>query len=455
MENIFNLRISNLLTIQNASESLSGEIRNRLTIPNPIFEENERMGRWNGNTPQFLHYYEETPSGLTLPRGFFSQLIGTAKRFGERFQIDDRRRVLPEVDFQFHGQLRSFQIEAANRMLSKDMGTMAAPTGSGKTVIALYMVTQGKQPTLIIVHTKELLNQWASRINQFLGIPLKQIGRIGDGERNRGEKITVALVQSLYKCASQISPHIGYLIIDECHRTPARTFTEAVSAFDCKFITGLSATPWRRDKLSKLIFWYVGDVVHEVRKEKLIQTGDVLRAEVITRETGFQPDSDPSTEYSRMLSELTEDPARNRLIVRDVAKEAGNGGGTCLVLSDRKSHCDTLLNLLERSGIQARLLTGEVSNGDRQHVVDDLNAGRVKVLVATGQLIGEGFDCKDLSTLFLTTPIKFDGRLLQYLGRVLRPAPGKDKARIYDYVDKFVGVLKAAAKGREKVYGRS
>ncbi len=103
----------------------------------------------------------------------------------------------------------------------------------------------------------------------------------------------MALVQTLYKCTPHVSPYIGYLIVDECHRTPARTFTEAVSAFDCKYITGLSATPWRRDKLSKLIFWYVGDVVHEVKKEDLIETGDVLRAEVITRETGFRPDSDP------------------------------------------------------------------------------------------------------------------------------------------------------------------
>jgi superfamily II DNA or RNA helicase len=153
-----------------------------------------------------------------------------------------------------------------------------------------------------------------------------------------------------------------------------------------------------------------------------------------------------------MLSELTEDQARNALIVQDVIKEAGNGGGICLVLSDRKTHCSTLQNLLLKEGVKSELLTGDISNGERKATVESLNSGHIKVLIATGQLIGEGFDCKELSTLFLTTPIKFDGRLIQYLGRVLRPASGKDKALIYDYIDKFVPVLMAAAMARKRVY---
>ena len=409
------------------------------------------MGRWNGNTPHSIRLYEVIASGLSIPRGFLPQLIGITRSFGERFQIQDRRRVLPEVEFHFCGHLRPFQEETVKAILSRDMGTMAAPTGSGKTIMALYLIARRKQPSLIVVHTKELLNQWASRIEQFLGIPSNEIGRIGDGERLIGEKITVALVQTLYKCTSSVFPYVGYLIVDECHRTPSRTFTEAVSAFDCRFITGLSATPWRRDRLSKLIFWYVGNVVHEVKKDDLIQTGDVLRAEVISRETSFRPHWDPTLEYSKMLSELTEDPARNRLIASDVAKEAGNGGGICLVLSDRKTHCSTLQGLLTQKGIKSELLTGDVLDQERKDIVGNLDAGKIKVLIATGQLIGEGFDCKDLSTLFLTTPIKFDGRLTQYLGRVLRPALGKGKARVFDYVDP-VAVLQAAAKARKRVY---
>ena len=268
-----------------------------------------------------------------------------------------------------------------------------------------------------------------------------------------GNRITMALVQSLYKCVVEVVPKVGHLVIDECHRAPSRTFTEAVSAFDSRFMLGLSATPWRRDGLSRLIYWYVGDVAHQVDAVALVEAGHVLPADVVWRKTDFEPTFDPSTEYSQMLSELTRDASRNALIADDVAREAGNGGGVLLVLSDRKAHCETMVELLEDRGVKAHLLTGDLSNGERQAVVAALNDGRVKVLVATGQLVGEGFDSKELSTLFLATPIRFNGRLIQYLGRVLRPAPGKVKATVFDYLDINVPVLEAAARARLRVYG--
>ena len=110
------------------------------------------------------------------------------------------------------------------------------------------------------------------------------------------------------------------------------------------------------------------------------------------------------------------------------------------------------LLLRYRHKVSSELLTGDLSIIQRQAVLERLNQGDVKVLLATGQLIGEGFDRQDLSPLFLATPIKFSGRVIQYLGRVLRPAPGKSKARVYDYVDVHVDVLRAAAKVRERVF---
>jgi superfamily II DNA or RNA helicase len=172
---------------------------------------------------------------------------------------------------------------------------------------------------------------------------------------------------------------------------------------------------------------------------------------VIHRETEFTTWLDPSEQYSRMLSELTADPDRNSLIAADVTHES-MAPGTILVLSDRRAHCIEIAKRLEGHGIKAEVLTGETPAGQRTDIVRRLHDGDVKVLIATAQLIGEGFDCRNLTTLFLTTPIKFDGRLLQCLGRVLRPALGKDEALIYDYVDSQIGVLRAAAKARERVY---
>jgi superfamily II DNA or RNA helicase len=359
------------------------------------------------------------------------------------------------VNFSFNGRLKHFQKIAVDEMLAKDFGTLSSATGSGKTVMALYIIARRKQPALIIVHTKDLAAQWVERIEAFLGIEPEAVGLIGGGKKIVGDKITVALVQSLYKCAEEVAENIGFLLVDECHRCPSRTFTEAVSSFDSQFMLGLSATPYRRDKLSKLIFWHLGDKHHEVDKSQLIESGDVLPAKVVFRETNYTTRCDPVNEYSKMLAELATDTERNILIASDVAREAARNSGICLVLSDRKAHCENLQALLRyRFKLESELFTGDLDISDRQKVLERINKGQVKVIIATGQLIGEGFDCKDLTTLFLATPIKFSGRLLQYLGRVLRPAPGKKYARVYDYVDVRVETLLKAANARQRVYRR-
>lgn len=449
------LTLSNFLKVKNLPSPLASELKEKLTIVNPKWLENQRMGRWNRGTPRILKFYRGLgKGGIRLPRGYARQLLTSLKKHSLTWEIDDKRRVLPAVDYEFDGRLKPFQRHASDQMLSKEFGTLCAPTGAGKTVIALHMVASRRQPTLVVVHTKELAHQWIDRISTFLNIPEGDIGLWGAGRKKIGEKVTVSLVQSLYRSSDQVAGHFGFVIVDECHRAPSRTFTEALTAFDARYMLGLSATPWRRDKLSKLIFWYLGDIHHEVEKTPLVKRGDVLPVEVITRETEFRPFHDPVQEYSKMLTELTSDDKRNRLIAEDVAKEAAETSGICLVLTDRKKHAETLNLLLRyKHHTSSAMLTGELSTQQRREVLDDLNRGRIKILVATGQLVGEGFDCRGLSTLFLATPVRFSGRVLQYLGRVLRPAPGKKNARVFDYIDIHVDVLSAAAKARQRVYG--
>ena len=449
-----NITIANNLRLKNLPPDIMQTLTEKLEFLNPKWLENDRLGRWNRGTPKVLKYYDKVgKTGLWIPRGYMRQLILLCRRRKIKYTINDDRRTLPPVSYSFKGRLKPFQQAAVADMLSRDFGTLSSATGSGKTVMALYILAQRQQPALIVVHTKDLAFQWIERIETFLGIPPHEIGMIGGGKKIVGEKITVALVQSLYKCAQEVAPQIGFLIVDECHRCPSRTFTEAVSCFDSKYMLGLSATPWRRDNLSKLIFWHLGDVHHEVDKDHLVETGAVLPARVTYRQTEFRTRHDPINEYSKMLSELTTDTDRNILITSDVAREALNSAGVCLVLSDRKAHCENLQSLLRyRNKVESELLTGDLPVSQRQEVVEKLNAKQVKVVIATGQLIGEGFDCKELTTLFLATPISFSGRVLQYLGRVLRPAPGKDLAHVFDYVDVHVEVLKKAAKSRQRVY---
>jgi superfamily II DNA or RNA helicase len=449
--------INNRLRLTQISDEMRDDLIQRLQLANPKYLENQRMGRWNRGVPKVLRFYRRAgANGLIVPRGFIRQLILMCRRRQEPFEIDDCRRKLPDMNLVFHGTLKPFQQAAVDIMLSKEFGTLSAPTGSGKTIMALSMVAARRQPTLVIVHTKDLALQWIERIHSFLGIAKEQIGLIGAGKKNIGSQVTVAMVQSLYKCAQEVAAHIGHLIVDECHRAPSRTFTEAVTAFDARFMLGLSATPWRRDRLSQLIFWHLGDLHHEINKSGLVAEGHILDMEIIVRHTEFRPYYDPVNEYSKMLSELTSNDERNRLIAADVATEATanrGGGGICLLLSDRKRHCETLQAILKhKHSMDSHLITGDLTTQRRREVIGELNQGNVRILIATGQLIGEGFDHSGLATLFLTTPVRFSGRLLQYLGRVLRPNQGLEHARVYDYVDVHVPTLVAAAKARQRVY---
>ncbi len=446
--------LSHNLVLRNIPSGIERELKRRLTIPNPKWLENERMGRWNGNTSQTLKFYQKSSrGGLAVPRGFIRRLILMCRNQGIEYTIEDCRRQLAPVDFEFRGKLRPYQKSAADKLLSKDFGTLSFPTGSGKTVLGLYLAAQRKQPAMVVVHTRELAVQWMEKITEFLGIPSGDIGFIGGGKVRLGKQITLAMIQTLYKCAAQVSSNIGFLIVDECHRTPSRTFTEAVAAFDSRYMLGLSATLWRRDRLSKLIFWHLGDLHYQLERKQLVQSGDMLSAEVIVKETDFKPYHDPGTEYTQMLAELVGDDDRNRMIAEDVARATREHDGVSLVLSDRKAHCETLKALLKyRHHVAAEVLTGDLSGPERRKILEQLKRGEFKVLIATGQLMGEGFDCRDLTTLFLTTPVRFKGRVLQYLGRVLRPAPRKKKAIVFDYVDIHVEPLKAAAKERMSVY---
>ena len=151
----------------------------------------------------------------------------------------------------------------------------------------------------------------------------------------------------------------------------------------------------------------------------------------------------PDGDQQRIVEDFGKEEAPVRLLIAsDVAKDIQKDNGVCLVLSDRKKHCETLQSLLRyKHHVAADLLTGDLSDEERKKVLQRIQTGQASVIVATGQLVGEGFDCPNLSTLFFATPIRFSGRVLQYLGRILRPADENKRARVYDYVDVNVGVL--------------
>lgn len=442
------LTVSSDCLLTGLSLPLEKAIKERLTIDNPKFISAKRYGRWVGKKLlPTLKYYEPVPTGLRFPRGFANQAILLCREhMQETPRIVEQRRLLAEVEYSFSGALRPYQERAVAEVSGRSFGVLEAGTGSGKTVMALAIIAARRQPTLIIVHTKELLYQWQQRIGEFLGL---SAGLVGDG-RLDVQPITVAIVNSARKQVGELVPLFGHLIVDECHRVPAALFTDVVSRFDCQYLLGLSATAFRSDEgTTRLISIFMGDCLHQVNQAQLQATGAIVKPELIRRKTTFTHPY--SGDYHALITALVSHQGRNLQIVEDIAQAAGRPqSGVLLVVSDRVSHCEIFAGQLAARGLAVALLTGQTPPEKRAQIVRDVQAGELRILVATLQLIGEGFDCSDLSTLFLTTPITFEGRLLQVLGRIMRPSAGK-QPMVYDYVDEQVAVLRRSAEGRKKV----
>lgn len=441
------ITISNDLELSGIPDDFARILKDRLTIDNPAHRNAVQFGRSTRNIDRVLKMYATDAGGiLRIPRGYGVQLHALAAMHGLKPRYMDDRRTLEPLDFCFCGSLREYQTDALRDILKRDFGVLQAGTGSGKTVMALAVIAERKQPALILVHTRELMNQWVERIEQFLGC---SAGRIGGGFFDV-QSVTVGIVNSVKKRLPDLVPYFGMLVVDECHRIPSTTFTTCISTFDARFMLGLSATPYRRDGLTRLIYLAIGDCLHVVDPERLKTIGAILAPEVVPRETGFYfPRA--ADRYAKMLTKLALDLDRNMLIAGDVLKEVAENSGTVLLVSERTVHLQVLAEILEEHGEKVAVLTGKTPAFLREEIVKNVQAGSVRIMASTTQLIGEGFDCPGLTTLFLCSPIRFSGRLVQIVGRILRPLDGK-RPKIFDYQDINIGILKASAQARMRTY---
>jgi len=455
MNKIVDIGLGNQITLEKAQlpAQLLEQIRVYLTMPNPKYEEAKKRDYPTWGLPPSLFACYEDHDYLYAYRGYMGSLVSFLKESELHYHLIDDRRKLSEINLTFLGTLRPYQERAVGDTLKKDFGVLVAPCGSGKTVMACNIMAERKQPTLIIVHTKELLNQWRDRIIQYLGIPSDEIGQIGAGKEII-RPVTVGMVQTLVKRdLDEIRTHFGQIVIDEVHHTPSTTFTEIVRTFDSQYMLGLSATPYRRDGLNKLIYLSVGNMVAEVTGVELQDAGNRIKPEIVVRETNFDFDYNEDSDYQPMISELIENFDRNDLIATDVASEY-DGENFELVLSDRKAHLDFLYDLLTEKGVKAEILTADVPKKKREQIIRDFESGALRVILATGQLAGEGLDMPRLNRLFVTTPIRWKGRVIQYAGRALRVTEGKYNTRIYDYHDCNVGILSSSFRLRYRIYDR-
>ncbi len=408
-------------------------IKEELSFVNSEFLIRQKSGKSTHGIQRYYKCIEENENEIILPRGFIGKLIRHCRENAIACEFQDQRQLQPAVSFEFGAVLRDFQHKALDLMAKKDFGVIVAPPGSGKTIMALKIIADKQQPALIIVHRKLLLDQWIERIISFLGIPKHEIGFLGKGRNKIGGKITIATIQSLGNLSihpddQALHQRFGTIILDECHHIPAETFRTALSKLHTYYLYGLTATPFRKFNDGKLIFIHLGDIIGEIKPEEIKPS---RHPRIIIQNTAFDIPFNPLTDQFETLSKiLVHDAARNRQIAFDVSSEISKGQKV-VIITERKDHIDALHHLLKNK-FETITLSGEDSASARKVKWEWLKSGNFQVLITTGQFLGEGTDMPLASCLLLVYPFSFQGKLIQYLGRVQR---SEINPTIYDYRD--------------------
>lgn len=433
------------------SKKLIVFLREQLNFYNSDYLIKKNLGKSTFNTEKFFNLIKESENEVMIPRGFSASLVQFCNKENIPFKIIDKRNKRDAVDFESEISLWPHQEIALEKIRKKDFGVIVSPPGSGKTVIGLEIIAEKRQPALIIVHRKQLFDQWMERIQSFLKIPKKEIGQIGNQKNKIGKSITVAMIQSLARIHDfkNIANSFGTIIIDECHHIPAKTFREAIVNFNAFYLYGLTATPTRKNNDQKLIFVYIGNILHQVNqfeyfKEKHIQT------EINIKETDlFAPFDYRIDKYETISRILVHDTHRNSLILNDIDQNAERFK-TILILTERKTHVD-ILNLYLKDKYETITIHGDDSESARKSKIEQIKQGHFKIVISTGQFFGEGTDINNLECLFIVYPFAFEGKLVQYIGRIQR---SEKPPVIFDYRDSKIDYFEKMFKQRKRYYNK-
>ncbi len=450
--------ISNCLSIpkRDLPLALLNDLKRLAAFANPEFYMRQRMRLSTALTPRIIACFEEHGEFLLLPRGCAYEAGSLLANNGFEMAIEDRRNKGVPLDVMFTGELTPLQAEAVQGVKGHDIGVIVAPPGTGKTVMACWLIAERKRNTLVVVHRRELLAQWVVQLQYFLGLHRESIGRVGGGNKRRNGQLDVAMLQSLVH-HGEVDPIVeeyGQIVVDECHHVPAYTFERVLSRATAAFVLGLTATPQRRDGQHPIIEMQLGPVRFAVKSRERTAL-ESFRRRLVVRRTEFRMQaSDAPPGIQELYSALATDNDRNDLIFDDVISALENHRSPVL-LTERRDHLDHFVQRFERFTRNLIFLHGKMTRKERAIALSRMEAipeGEERLVVSTGRYLGEGFDDARLDTLFLALPVSWKGTLVQYAGRLHRARAGKSDVIIYDYVDHHVPVLQRMFERRLRGY---
>lgn len=388
-----------------------------------------------------LSLWREENQELIVPRGLYDHLVSKG------FEVEDNTSSKPITSLELKAVLRPYQDDAVLAVTSRNYGVLDAPTGSGKTVMAMGITAELKQKALFVVHTKTLLNQTIKEAELKLGI---KPGIIGDGKFEIKD-FTVGTIQTLLR--RSIDPNeFGLILWDECHHIPATTFFTVTNKFAPRYSYGLSATPKRADGLTWVLDAAIGPTIHQVSKQDLIKNKSIIKPQILTVNTPYKPsrEFDPF-DISSHLNDITQDTTRNLFIIKyieNVFKQHPNIKP--VILTDRIAHVELLAEAFKDK--KPIIYHGQLSGSVQKERSEQIKNSDGAFTIATYSSVGEGYDVPLWDTLFLASPFSSPIRLIQVIGRISRPAKDKTTAFVHDFIDIHDSVLYSRYLKREKLY---
>lgn len=445
----------------NIRPALQNKIRRIAAISNPVFYKNQAIGTSNYDTSRWIYLGQDHLSGyIEIPRGLYGSLIENMEQAKIPYEVEDERQVGRTIDVAFKGELREEQKKAMNEMLQFDNGILHAATAFGKTVVCSAIIAEKKVNTLIILESSTLMEQWKEALDKFLDISEELpeyrtktgrikvrkdvIGRLQGAHDSMTGIIDIAMAGSLCKKGEfhNLLNQYGMVLVDECHHAASDTISNVLKEVKAKFVYGVTATPKRGDGLEKINYMLLGPIRHSyTAKEKAKSQG--IEHLVYPR---FTPIVAPRGVLKEKMHPneaydiIRDNEIRDDLIVADI-KECVSAGRTPVVLSRYKEHSEKLYERLKKYADHVFLMTGNNSKKEHKRILEQLHqvdTAETVILIATGSLIGEGFDYPRLDTLFMAMPISFESIVTQYAGRLNRDYAGKENVIVYDYVDSHI-----------------
>lgn len=431
--------------------ALIGYLKEELNFLNTEYLTKKRLGMSLYQVQKYFRLIDEADKTISLPRGFLSRLLKFLYENSIKYEVGFVALKLSSTKFKSNIKLTDQQEQIVVAAMAEKQGVIVAPPGSGKTMIGMELIARHQKPTLVLVHRKQLLDQWVDRIQTYLNVPKAHIGRFSSAKKSIGKEITVGLLQSFArsKDLTELRDKFGTIIVDECHHIPAKTFRNVIAHLNPEYLYGLTATPKRKHNDEQLIYVYIGDIIANMADfAEADQPNDRKKFDIVVRETNLNIPFNWKTDHFDLIAKvISYDTARNKLIVKDILGQVALKR-KILILSERKEHLK-ILELYLKGQCEVTIFTGDDSTASRTSKLKQIQDGHYQVLLATGQIFGEGMNIPNIEALVFAFPFAFEGKITQYVGRLMHSSSPKV---LIDYHDQHIPFLDRQFKQRKRVY---